>query len=261
MLGKLIKHEFKATYRVQTGLSVFVFLLSLIAMFLKIGAGENPENYAWAFGKMITSGMAIFGRIAIVIITIILAIWRYRKNILKDEGYLMNTLPVKKSELLLSKIIVPYVWIIVDFIVIYLSVSLEYRRFINLVKDLEMDFVGEVSAFVVVMFVLMLLVSIFYMLSNFYFCLNIGYSRTKDKDLFSFVAYIVVYLINQIINVICLFVSMAGNVSIDLIENEAFPLEKYFTIIFSTALISMIIFCVVCFVGSVYLLNKKISLE
>ena len=48
----------------------------------------------------------IFGIIAIGIITIVVLVMRFYKNLFTSEGYLMHTLPVKASQHLNSKLIV-----------------------------------------------------------------------------------------------------------------------------------------------------------
>ena len=62
---------------------------------------------------------SLFGAIvmAICVVTFIMTIQRFYKNMLGREGYLMFTLPVSVSKLIWSKLIVVMVWIILSVIV------------------------------------------------------------------------------------------------------------------------------------------------
>ena len=86
MLGKLIKYEFKATGRTFLPLYGAILLVALIQRFL----GRNNKG---VFEELNTLGnftnLALVGLfIALVVITLIVTIQRFQKNLLSDEGYL-----------------------------------------------------------------------------------------------------------------------------------------------------------------------------
>lgn len=54
---------------------------------------------------------------ALGVLTIVVTIQRFRKNLLGDEGYLMFTLPVSTSSLILSKCITALIYAVLSFIV------------------------------------------------------------------------------------------------------------------------------------------------
>lgn len=122
MLGKLIKHEWKAMWKIP---------VILIAALLGIAvlAGSTFISPVWR-GKM--SGMDVFTVLvwllfyfAIIAVSmgnmLYLAI-RFYRSMFTDEGYLTHTLPVTSHQLLLSKIIVMAVWIFLSMVGIFLSI-------------------------------------------------------------------------------------------------------------------------------------------
>ena len=69
---------------------------------------------------MILSAFGI-GLFAAMAVTVVLLIRRFYMNYLKDEGYLMHTLPVSVHSLIWSKTIVSCLWIIATMLVCWLS--------------------------------------------------------------------------------------------------------------------------------------------
>ena len=59
--------------------------------------------------------------VSLVVLTIMIIIQRFKRNLLEDEGYLMFTLPVTSKELILSKYSVSLIYIILSSIVSLIS--------------------------------------------------------------------------------------------------------------------------------------------
>ncbi len=116
MLGKLIKYEFKATGRVF--LPVFSALLIMAAITrLFIGMRlETPKIIAIVLSSMLLA--------AAFVITLVLTLQRFYKNLMMDEGYLMHTLPVSAGRLIWSKLIVAAVWSIVCGVAAFAALSI-----------------------------------------------------------------------------------------------------------------------------------------
>ena len=95
MLGKLLKYELKATSRVFIPLYIAILVVSIVN-----GLSLNLEILNIQ-GLATIVLMCLF--ISLFVITIVVTIQRFNKNLLKDEGYLMFTLPVSSKHLVLSK--------------------------------------------------------------------------------------------------------------------------------------------------------------
>ncbi len=119
MLGKLLKHEFRATGRVMLPvLGVLVFVSLLFNLSVRFYSGSSSLLLNILFGLVVFSFIA--GIIAAEIIALVLMINRFYKNLLGEEGYLMHTLPANVHELVWSKIIVSFVWFLVTNLLIIL---------------------------------------------------------------------------------------------------------------------------------------------
>ena len=112
MLGKLMKHEFRATARRMLPLFLVVVLLSC---FLRISTAVIDHStrslptilhmlnaLLWVLFVLLLIGCVVFA--------VVVMVSRFYKNLLTDEGYLMFTLPVSIHKLLWSKLLVSSVW-------------------------------------------------------------------------------------------------------------------------------------------------------
>ena len=91
MLGKLLKYELKATSRVFIPLYIAILVVSIVN-----GLSLNLEILNIQ-GLATIVLMCLF--ISLFVITIVVTIQRFNKNLLKDEGYLMFTLPVNSIKI------------------------------------------------------------------------------------------------------------------------------------------------------------------
>ena len=101
MLGKLMKHEFRATARRMLPLFLVVVLLSC---FLRISTAVIDHStrslptilhmlnaLLWVLFVLLLIGCVVFA--------VVVMVNRFYKNLLTDEGYLMFTLPVSIHKL------------------------------------------------------------------------------------------------------------------------------------------------------------------
>ncbi|WP_297985875.1 hypothetical protein [uncultured Oscillibacter sp.] len=93
MLRKLLKHEFRATGRIMLPVIGILLATSVAAnLSLRYLLGSNAWFFSMLGILLLTAfGFAIFG---VFIVSFILMIQRFYKNLLQDEGYVMLTLPV-----------------------------------------------------------------------------------------------------------------------------------------------------------------------
>lgn len=124
MLGKLIKHEWRNTYKfglLMLGAVVLITFLGWLAF-------QTPM---WSMDSSGMSWMDIMGLVTLLTYVILLFVVHYGlriyvgvhfyKTMYTDEGYLLHTLPVTKHQILFSKILVGGLWIFFFYIVMYLS--------------------------------------------------------------------------------------------------------------------------------------------
>ncbi len=113
MLGKLLKYEYKATARTFLPLYGILLLAALLCAFsLK---AEIPFLSGLSSVILFALFVGVWG------VTLVLCIQRFNDGLLKKEGYLMFTLPVKASSLVWSKLIAATTWFIGSCLVSMLS--------------------------------------------------------------------------------------------------------------------------------------------
>lgn len=123
MLGKLLKYEVKATSMVF--LYMYLAIIGL-AIFNRVSI-----TFDFQWGEAATGCIVVALFVALGVITIIMAIQRFNKNLLGDEGYLMFTLPVDSKKIIISKLLVTLMWTVISAIVAILALLILFSAYIN----------------------------------------------------------------------------------------------------------------------------------
>ncbi|WP_458861777.1 hypothetical protein [Acidaminobacterium chupaoyuni] len=125
MLGKLLKYEFKSTSRTLLPCYGALVIISIFTRLLAVG--DNSMIRSDSFAMQIAAGISITLfvalMIAVFVLTFLVIVQRFYKNLFGEEGYLSNTLPVKPWMHITSKSIVALVWSIVSGIVALFACS------------------------------------------------------------------------------------------------------------------------------------------
>lgn len=215
MLGKLIKHEFKATGRKLLPLCAACLVLGTLAnLALRMEAIHSSD----ALQVVSTIILILFG-ISILAVTVggfVILVLRFRDNLLTDEGYLMFSLPVSPHQLLLSKIITAALWCLIFMAVVLLSGLLAvltpqiwtgaYQELTQLPSRLHIDPRQMVQlAELAAQSLLLLWLLAAAILLLFYASLAVGYSFANHKTLLSVVFFFVFFIASQIILTLILF--------------------------------------------------------
>lgn len=111
MLRKLTKHEFRATARIMGPLFLIVLALAVTANFSTRFLLESNSFFPNLLGGLLVFAFGI-GMAGLAVMSVVLMVDRFRKNLMGDEGYVMFTLPVSVHQLVWSKILVSTVWFI-----------------------------------------------------------------------------------------------------------------------------------------------------
>ena len=227
MLGKLLKHEFRATGRTMLPvLAVLSAVVLVTNLFVRFGDQLISRYRLAAVLFALIVAAAVIGVIAAEVMAIVVMVQRFYKNLLGDEGYLMHTLPVNVHELVWSKLIVSLVWILATNLVIFL---LGLASVVNL-ADLS---VGQIMAgfpsveeirramaelgitrmdlwLLILEVILMVLCGGLITCLHFYAAMSLGHIFTQNKVLMSVVFFIGInFLFNALSGIL-------GTVSIQL---------------------------------------------
>lgn len=121
MLSKLLKYEFKSTYRTYLAVyGVMVILCSATGLLDSIGTLTQWQIPLFGI-FMLLSVLFLF---AAVIITTVLNLNRFYRGLFLDEGYLIHTLPVHSWQILAAKLIPAMTWTVGTGIMMLLSMTL-----------------------------------------------------------------------------------------------------------------------------------------
>lgn len=207
MLGKLLKHEFRATGRIMGPLYLVLLLLSFGAN-LSVRMFETSESeWLHILGGLILAafGVAIGG---VCVMSVVLMVNRFRSNLLSDEGYVMFSLPVSVHELVWSKIIVSTSWfmatalsvvlsgLIVAFRVKYVSDSIAFLR--ELIQKITSYYAINGVAFLLEAIVLVF-IGCASLCLLFYAAMAVGHSFANHKMLLSVAFFFLFQLATQMI--------------------------------------------------------------
>lgn len=112
MLKQLLKYEFKATKSLYFGLYLALALLSVV-----LGVTFRQEHalaHSTSFQNLEVILMIVYVSVilAVAVLCFVSTVQRFYKNLLGREGYLMHTLPVTETQLILSKLITSMVWVL-----------------------------------------------------------------------------------------------------------------------------------------------------
>ncbi len=262
MLGKLLKHEFKATARFF--LPLFIAALIMTPVTRLITSIHIFDGYLAIIPGLFT-GIYILILLAIAVVSYVIIIIRFYRNMVTDEGYLMHTLPVKASQHIWSKTLIACFWTIVSFAVIFLSLfaffatpdristlSTEFSKFITMVQN-ELG-AGVYTTFVIEIIILTI-VGLFSNAFYVYASIAIGQVISRHRIIGAFAAAIVLNIINQILSTVLLVPIMLTTginaASPKIMANAYIPASIVFTIIITIAY-----YCI-----TNYVMTKKLNLE
>ena len=206
MLGKLIKHEFKDTYK------LFCLYYAILAVLTVLGAITVRSSEVIKDPGLILSIIMALTMVAYVImmwilglITIMALCSRFNKTMYGDRGYLTHTLPVTKTSLLASKYIVSIVWCIASVAVMFISL-LVFGSFLsgeNLFTSLIFElshtkwqiideackkYVGCGLVSILILTVIALIVIVMHLLSFLWASISIGQLANEKRTLLSIFA-------------------------------------------------------------------------
>lgn len=222
MLSKLLKYELKATARIF--LPLYVVLLSFALINRVIAYFSTTEGQAPQVISMVIY-MSIL--VAMVVITVVMMIQRFYKNLLTDEGYLMFTLPAQAWKHIVSKLLVSMLWIAASSIAALFSIFIiaaNERTMAELMYAIQL-FHNNFSTYVTastVLFVLQLLLVGFVSLASgilmIYASIALGHLFNQNRIIAAVGAFIALSTISQIIVAI---MGSVVSISINIINIEA----------------------------------------
>ena len=259
MFGKLIKYEWKAVMRSMLPIYGALAAISVINAFLfsdlLTGNGAAAINLEQGFlDQTQMVAMLLYTGILVVmgVFTVMIVIRRFYSGLLKREGYLMFTLPVKPWQLVLSKALVACIVCMLSFLVAFFSIGCYVggNFFVALILT--------VNGTLMVIEVLALgLVAFLGCIVHFYLAMALGQLAKHHKVAFSVVAYVVLGTVMNFINLhYCTHAYRLMSILLD--GNDSYAAMH---LILWIPFVSIILELAVGFIGTSYILDRKLNLE
>ena len=281
MLGKLIKHEFRATGRVALPLCGLLLALAVaagLALRFLVGSELSGQNgvvsVSGGWRGLVTLllnigfGLSLFAVGVVVFVTLIL---HYKRSLLGDEGYLTMTLPVSTHALLCSRLLTALAWELIVAAVSVLAVVIAGL----LLGSAWPDFAGMVRAFfdealrypglarVLAVSAVDALLSAVFLLLLCYADMTLSHAFRKHKVLYNVIAVVVVLLVMRLVGMLNVqILARQMNASLGVIGGADGPTSIFVT---GPALPISVLELLVADVGLYFLtywfLRRKLNLE
>lgn len=265
MLGKLIKYDLKAVYRLLIPLHLVLLLISFFArLILTTKAYENIP--------MVLLGFGVAGYIILIVVviytTIFLIIRRFYKNLFSDEGYLTWTLPVTPHQHLLAKTISGTLWMLFDYIVIILSLGIVFlipsviENSDLLIRKMDATLQMSTTTFFTSTFILGL-VSVLSGITFYYVCIALGQLFSTHRVIAAFAMY---FALSTVISVIIMIILIGVGI-IPLMTGATYSVEADVTSAkivlrsYDISIVLSILQGVLSYIGTLYIMKKKVNLE
>ena len=279
MLGKLLKHEWKAVWKVPTLMIGILMITAVTAGITFLLPIWDSEWIGLPLSAMMLVLLFYVAMIATSLGTLIYLAVRYYKSMYTDEGYLTHTLPVTARELLFSKIITMSAWNLIASIAVILSMGVFFGIVMLSLATKESSFAVEAAEMIAEMgelytspymegfgafcgsTVLMTLVGSVGSTMMIVGAIDLGQMVRKHRILGAIGAYYGIYSVLQVVMVIVMIpfmIRMAFEVE-EVVEDMA--IFSVYTPIFLIMSVIYVIVSVGLYFMSEYLVRRKLELE
>lgn len=205
MLGKLLKYDLKWSLKlicIFLGIGLFLAILGRVLELC-------PDSMFFTILIGIIKGASLSLTITGVFNAVIRSWVRFILNCYKDESYLTNTIPVKRSTILLAKSLNALILITLSIVMLFINLVIMYysQETLDAIKEslnifsnaMDISVVGLIISFVVV-----ILLEVLFLTQAGFFGIVFGYSYNKNKLALSLVFGIVSYVICSTFSVVAL---------------------------------------------------------
>lgn len=269
MLAKLLKYEFRSTWKMVGLMNLFILVITVLGC---IPIFTNTLYSPTEMGSTITLLSMTFYCLSICVVSFAVYIYvavRFYRNLYTDEGYLMHTLPVTPKQLLWSKLISASLYNVVTTFVILISVFVIVLFTINglepqstaevyLVLQETWSFLQAMSVpFLIIGGILYLAVTSVSSVLMCFCAVNLGQLFGKKKVLSSILSYIGLYALIQTITSICVIPAMGVFLINGSLDNFALLFNT--TLLLGFAITSVT--AVLLYLLNSYLMKHKLNLD
>lgn len=277
MLKKLLKYDFNAIFKYW-----WIGALTTLALsFVGAGCGtilETEKELPGSVTVFATIGMVlvVLSIVAFIIFSSLLVYVRYYKHLFTDEGYLTFTLPVKRHQILSSKLISGFVCgiltifvTIVDTAIIILTTFRKdifvhgwYEKLTKLINEIiaEDGLLYLLTFFVELLIICILVLALGVLFT--YLCITLAGAVSKKSKLAS--AILIYYCASSVSSVFLYMFSFFGISTlfdwIDALPNEDIQ-DTILLLLLIVAILFISMLCTIAYTLNYRLLDRKLNLS
>lgn len=265
MLRKLIKYDFRCTSKTFIPMmAAFLAVTVLMRVCMEtMGEADISGTVSIAVGLIVMSYVGLI--YAMLIYSFFGNVSRFNKNLFTDEGYLMNTLPVKPWKHIVSKLVSAFVWYLMSILAIVasffiLGVGNGLMEGLKVIYD---DFGKSFAIWiknypgVTILAILLMVTASIFTLLLLYFVVSLGHLfKTKRKWGVNIISYFVV------ITVVSMIFSHGAELMNSIVN--AFNINSYegiATFVLSFINLLCVLLSVLFFALTNYIIGHKLNLE
>ncbi len=255
MLGKLLKYDFRSMFRVFLPLWGALLAISFINR-LTLNSDRMGLPGAVLF-------IAYIGIIfAVMAVTLVLVVQRFYNGLLKSEGYLMFTLPVKPWQLITSKGIAAMVVTVLSVFMAGLSVLIIAQQPLNMPPFHELlqglRGIGADGVLMLVLAVLLVLTSALVSVTHIHASLALGHLANSHRIAWSVGAYVGINMLFTTILGLITRTADRYHFTLELEHMEAVPVIN---IVLMVLVLLNVLQIAIFFVTTERILTKRLNLE
>ena len=265
MLRKLLKYDLRANMK----LYLFIWPAMLLLAGLQRLLLELPvTGFLGHFLMSLLTGLMVLALIAMAVLCFVICVIRFYSGLLRREGYLMFTLPVKPWLLLLSKLLAAMLTLIPTCIFAYFGIALILSGTTDGVWNTMFNFSQildkPLSAGTLILAGLTVLATVANMILRVYFVSCLGHLFRRARIFLSILFY---YLIGVLMQITSMLTLVSVNYEPNTFVNSVFTWVESLSFngamsafLGTILLINVAIGCVYFFVSEV-ILRKRLNLE
>ena len=200
VLRKLLKYDLRANMKIYLFIWPAVILFAIIE---RIAISVDLDGKLGTVLVATTTTLFVLGVIAACVFSLIVSIVRFYSGLLRDEGYLMFTLPVKPWQLVLSKFLTALLTCTVTFIVCALSswYLLDGIHGFYEIMDVILNYLKPSENLMLLLVVLILFAAVCEALLQIYLSCSIGQLFKKHRIMWSVLTYFGISVLIEIVSV------------------------------------------------------------
>ena len=256
MLRKLLKYDLRANMKIYLFIWPAVILFAIIE---RIAISVDLDGKLGTVLVSTTTTLFVLGVIAACVFALIVSVVRFYSGLLRDEGYLMFTLPVKPWQLVLSKFLTALLTCTVTFIVCALSswYLLDGIHGFYEIMDVILNYLKPSENLMLLLVVLILFAAVCEALLQIYLSCSIGQLFKKHRVMWSVLTYFGISVLIEIVSVTSLVGLNLWNIFDEVTQSATARIN----LVLAAVLAVQLALCTLYYFLTERILRKNLNLE